>query len=155
MRRGINWQRGRIVKITGDGLPDRNCGTVLARLAGARHCGGRTSNAVGDLQQLCGALANDDACRHRVAGHHAGHNVRVRNPEILEPVYSEFTVHHRRCRPAAAACGFSAGSHSRSPSDDSRFQEKRITPNLDDTVEPETAIPKQLRELWLCTFLAC
>ncbi len=138
MRRGINWQRG-LIKITGDGLPDRNCGTVLARLAGARHCGGRTSNAVGDLQQLCGALANDDACRHRVAGHYAGHNGRVRNPEIL----------------AAATCGFSAASRSRSPSDDSRFQEKRITPNLDDTVEPETAIPKQLRELWLCTFLAC
>ncbi len=97
------------------------------------------SSAVGNHQQLCGALANDDACRHRVAGHYAGHNGRVRNPEIL----------------AAATCGFSAASRSRSPSDDSRFQEKRITPNLDDTVEPETGIPKQLRELRLCTFLAC
>ena len=109
---------------------------------------------MGDLQQFCGVLANDDACRHRVAGHYAGHNGRVRNPEIPEPVHSEFSVHHRRCRPAVATCGFSAASRSRSPSDDSSFQKKRITSNIDDMVEPETAIPKQLREFRLCTFLA-
>jgi hypothetical protein len=33
MRRGINWQRGRIVKITGDGLR----GAVLPELAGVCH----------------------------------------------------------------------------------------------------------------------
>src|ERR1700730_2703560 len=57
----------------------------------------RTSSAVGDLQHLCAALANDNAWRHRVAGRHAGHDGRVRNPEILEPVRSELAVHNRRC----------------------------------------------------------
>src|ERR1700738_2733779 len=55
---------------------------------------------VGDLQHLCGALANDNAWRHSVSGHHAGHDGRVRNPEILEPVHSEFDVHNRRSLPA-------------------------------------------------------
>jgi len=67
---------------------------------GACHCDWRTSNAVGDLQHLCGALANHNACRHSVAGRHAGHNGRVRDPEILEPVHSEFAVHNRCCIPA-------------------------------------------------------
>jgi len=59
---------------------------------------------VGDLQHLCGALANDNAWRHRVAGRHAGHNGRVRNPEIVEPVHPEFTVHNRGCIPAHPGC---------------------------------------------------
>src|ERR1700747_1897728 len=29
-----------------------------------------------------------------------GHDGRVPNPEILEPVHSEFTIHDRRCIPA-------------------------------------------------------
>src|SRR5258707_2472888 len=56
--------------------------------------------AGGDFHNLCGAFAKDNACRHSVAGRHAGHNGAVRNPEIVEPVDSEFTVHNRRCIPA-------------------------------------------------------
>jgi hypothetical protein len=55
---------------------------------------------MGDLQHLCGVLANDNACRHGVVGRHAGHNRRVRNPQILEPVHSEFIVHNGGCIPA-------------------------------------------------------
>jgi hypothetical protein len=73
-----------------------------ALLLGSLACYGdrKSSSAVGDFQHLCGALANDNACCHRVAGRHAGHNGRVRNPEIVEPVHSEFAVHNRRCIPA-------------------------------------------------------
>src|SRR5260221_954645 len=61
---------------------------------------GPHSNAMSDLQHLCGALANDNAWRHRVAGRHGGHDGPVRNPEILEPVHSEFAIDNRRSIPA-------------------------------------------------------
>ena len=46
------------------------------------------SNTVGDCQDLCGTLANDNAWRHDVAGRHAGHDGGVRDPEILESKHS-------------------------------------------------------------------
>jgi len=86
-----------------DLVEGQECGLNPAPLRSFREdC--KTSSVMGDLQHLCGALANDDAWRHRVAGRHAGHNGRVRNPQIVEPVHSEFTVHNRCCIPAHPGC---------------------------------------------------
>src|SRR6266850_6520964 len=64
-------------------------------LAGEYHCDCRTSSAVGDLQHFCGALANDDARRHRVAGCGARHDGTVSDPKIIDPMDLERAVHYR------------------------------------------------------------
>src|SRR6266404_924818 len=53
------------------------------------------SNAVGDLQDLSGALANDDARRHRVAGCDARHDRTVSDTKIIDAMDLERAVHHR------------------------------------------------------------
>jgi hypothetical protein len=57
----------------------------------------KNSSEVGDLQHLCGALANDNAWRHRVARRRAGHDGCV-CPEALTAPSSRVTSLHRNKR---------------------------------------------------------
>jgi hypothetical protein len=50
---------------------------------------------MGDLQNLCGTLANDDAWRHRVACCDAGHDGTISDTQVLDPIDIKLAVYDR------------------------------------------------------------
>jgi hypothetical protein len=54
-----------------------------------------TSNAMGDLQHLCGALAYNNAWRHGVAGCDPRHNGTVSDTQVVDPIDIKFAVYDR------------------------------------------------------------
>src|SRR6516162_847994 len=47
------------------------------------------------LKYLCGALADDDAGRHRVAGRHPRQNGSIRNTKAIDTVDLQLSIDHR------------------------------------------------------------